>query len=221
VTLLFAPVLAVVFGGTSGLAAFAKVVFDQSSQHLVSNSVWGIPNMLFSRSGFARPLLVSPALRIVGMVVLVTWVLGLLFRVLRTVNDPVLCTWNTAACVVLLLPISHMAYSVLLLPLLWLWGTRLLSSRTMDPRVITVVVVLLLWWLVQSHAWPGDGSPSTISSIQFCIVFGVNLAACTASILGAQRMFSESNNTDGLWRIGSPPEPKRRQFEKVCRAPCV
>jgi hypothetical protein len=215
VALLFAPVLAVVFGGTSGLDAFAKVVFDQSSQHLVSNSVWGIPNMLFSRSGFARPLLVSPALRIVGMIVLVTWVLGLLFRVLHTVNDPVLCTWNTTACVVLLLPVSHMAYSVLLLPLLWLWGTRLLSSRTMDPRVITVVVVLLLWWLVQSHAWPGDGSPSTISSIQFCIVFGVNLAACTASVLGAQLMFSESSDTDRLRRIDLPPEPKRRKFEKV------
>jgi hypothetical protein len=213
VTLLFAPVLAVIFGGTSGLAAFAKVVFDQSSQHLVSNSVWGIPNMLFSRSGLARPLLVSPALRIVGTIVLVTWALGLLFRVLRTVNDPVMCTWNTMACVILLLPVSHMAYSVLVLPLLWLWGARLLSTRTMDPRVITVFAVMLLGWIVQTHAWPGDASPSTISSIRYCIVFGANLAACTASVLGARPESSGSTTTDGLVRIGSPSEAERHQLE--------
>jgi hypothetical protein len=215
VTLLFAPVLAVAFGGASGLVAFAKAAFDQPSQHLVSNSVWGIPKMLFSHSGFARPLLVSPALRIVGTIVLVTWVFSLLVWALRTVNDPVLCTWNTTTCVVLLLPLSHMAYSVLLLPLLWLWGARLPSTRPVDPRVIAVVIVLLLWWLVQTHAWPGDGSPSTVSSIQFCIVFGANIAACTASVLGAQLKFSESNNTDGLVQIGSPNEPEQGRFEKA------
>ena len=108
-----------------------------------------------------------------------------------------------------------MAYSVLVLPLLWLWGTRLLSTRDMDPRVITVVVVLILWWLVQTHAWPGDGSPNTISSIQICIVFGANLAACTASVLGAQLELSESKTTHGLARIGSPSEPERRRIEKA------
>jgi alpha-1,2-mannosyltransferase len=205
-TLALAPLLAVAFGGASGLAAFAKVVFDQSSQHLVSNSVWGIPDMLFSHSGFARPLLVSPALRMAGTIVLVAWVLGLLVKTLRTVDDPVLCTWNTTACVVLLLPVSHMAYSVLLLPLLWVWGTRVVVTRPQEPRTVAVVAVLVLWWLVQTHAWPGDGSSSTLSSIQFCMVFAANLAACTASVLSAGRGSPTRRDRDEFALADRPAE---------------
>jgi hypothetical protein len=95
-----------------------------------------------------------------------------------------MCTWNVTLCIVLLLPVSHMAYSVLALPLFWLWGTRVLTSRPFDRWQVGVFVIVLVWWIIQSKAWPGDGSSSAVSSVRFSIVFAANLVACTASVIG-------------------------------------
>ncbi len=184
ITLALAPVLALAFGGGSGLVSFVKVVFDARQQSLVSNSVWGIPKLLFSHSGLARPLFVSHPAQLAAEAVLLAWVVALLILALRTRGDAAMCTWNITLCIVLLLPVSHMAYTVLGLPLLWLWGTRVLTTRPFDRREVGVFAVLLLWWLIQSKAWPGDGSSSAISSVRFSIVFAANLVACTASVVG-------------------------------------
>jgi hypothetical protein len=200
VTTLMAPVLALAFGGGSGLGDFVKSVVSARSQHLVSDSVWGAPSLLFSHSGLARPVLVSAPLQVVGTAVLLTWVIGLLVIALRTSGDKVMCTWNVTFCIVLLLPVSHLAYTLYCLPVLWVWISHVLKSKRLAWQQFIVPALLVLWWIVQTKAWPDSGSSATISSIHYCVVFTANLFASTASVIGARLLLS-SNPREALVRL--------------------
>jgi hypothetical protein len=202
-TVLAAPVLALAFGGGSGLMAFVESVFDSRSQHLVNDSVWGAPSLLFSNTGLARPLLVSGPLHAASAAVLLIWVLGLLVVALRTPGDKVMCTWNVTVCVVLLLPVSHLAYSLYCLPVLWLWSARSLKSNRSESRQLVVVAVLLLWWIIQTKSWPDSGSSSTIGALHYCVVFTANLVACTASVIGARCIRTPEPDGDERDRAGA------------------
>jgi hypothetical protein len=186
VTLLVAPVLALVLGGASGLVDFVKSVVSAGTQHLVSDSVWGAPTLLFSNSGLARPLAVSQPLQVVSTLVLLVWVVGLLTMALRTAGDKVMATWNVTLCVVLLLPVSHLAYSLYGLPILWLWISYLLEDKLTRWQQAVVPLVLLLWWVVQTRSWPDTGSSATIGAIHYVVIFGANLVAVTVSVIGAR-----------------------------------
>ena len=199
ITVLVAPVLALLFGGGSGLVAFVRSVLTSRSQHLVSDSVWGAPRLLFSNSGLARPLVTSMSLQVLTTAVLLIWVVGLLAIALGTPGDKVMCTWNVTFCIVLLLPVSHLAYTLYGLPLLWLWVSYLLASRRFTWQQLAVPVVLFLWWAVLNKAWPDDGSSAAIGSIHYCVVFVVDLLACTASVIGT-RMLHSSPSTE----VGGP-----------------
>jgi alpha-1,2-mannosyltransferase len=186
VTILIAPLLAVAFGGGSGLVEFVKSVISARSQHLVSDSAWGAPSLLFSNSGLAHPVFVSAPLQVLSTAALLIWVFGLLIVALRTSGDKIMCTWNVTFCIVLLLPISHLAYTLYCLPVLWLWTSRILERRHLTWQQFLVPGVLIVWWLVQTKAWPDSGSSSSISAAQYCVVFGANLVACSASVIGAR-----------------------------------
>ena len=126
------------------------------------------------------------------------WVVGLLVLALRTSGDKVMCTWNVTFCIVLLLPVSHLAYTLYCLPVLWLWISRILESRRITWQQVLVPGVLIIWWAVQTKAWPDSGSSSAIGAAHYCVVFGANLVACTASVVGAR--FGEHigrSDTDG------------------------
>jgi hypothetical protein len=97
-----------------------------------------------------------------------------------------MCTWNVTFCIVLLLPISHLAYTLYCLPVLWLWTSRILERRHLTWQQFLVPGVLIVWWLVQTKAWPDSGSSSSISAAKYCVVFGANLVACSASVIGAR-----------------------------------
>jgi len=186
VTILIAPVLAVVVGGRSGLIDFVKSVISARSQHLVSDSVWGAPSLLFSKSGLAHPVVVSAPLQVLSTAALLICVVGLLVVALRTSGDKVMCTWNVTFCIVLLLPVSHLAYTLYGLPLLWLWVSRILKSKRLTWQQLLVPAVLFIWWVVQAKAWPDSGSSSAIGAIHYCVVFCANLVACSASVIGAR-----------------------------------
>jgi hypothetical protein len=189
VTVLLAPILMVAVGGVSGLTDFLKNNADARNQHLVSASVWGAPKLLFSRSGFARPLFVSTGVRLAVTAILLAWVLGLLVTALRTPGDPSMCMWNILLCVVLLLPISHLWYTLFALPLLWIWSTRaLIRAPSWIAQEIVVTAVLVIWWLVQYKRRTNQdlGPQPDISSARFCVVFAANLIACTFSVFGAR-----------------------------------
>jgi hypothetical protein len=180
---LVAPLTALAFGW-SGLIGFVKNTFDARQQDLVSDTVWCIPHLLFSRTGLARAVVVSPGLEVLVTVFLVAWVLGLVVFVLRSESDGALATWNLLFCIILLLPVSHRQYAILVLPLLWWWSTYLVTQRPNDWRVFAVVGLLGLWWLNQTVYWPYNGSSHKIASLHFCVPFFADLVACTASVLG-------------------------------------
>lgn len=183
-TLIIAPMSILASMGFAALGQFVSNNLDARSQPLVSDSVWGIPKLLFSRSGLARPVVVSASDHVAATLVLLVLVAGLLVIALRMSGDPGLCLANVTLCVVLLLPISHRAYSLYALPLLWLWTIR--ATRPNRTRSdIVVAVVLLGWWVVLAKSWPDTGSSPAISSVRFCVPFAANLVAVTVSSIGA------------------------------------
>lgn len=179
---LVAPITALVFGW-SGLTGWLTNDFDARQQNLVSDSVWGIPKLLFSHTGLAQPIVISTVLRLLLACILAIWVIGLLLVVLRTRAEGALGTWNLIFSVILLLPVAHRQYAMLVLPLLWWWSVRAVIAR--DLRVAGVAAVLALWWLLQTFTWPYYGSPPAITSLRYSIPFFGDLIACTASVLGA------------------------------------
>lgn len=198
VTILLAPIMIIAVGGVSGVTGFFRNNADARNQHLASASVWGTPKLLFSRTGFASPLFVSPGVRLVVTAMFLAWVVGLLVSALRTPGDPSMCMWNIMLCVVLLLPISHLWYTLYALPLLWIWGCRVLErAPRWDYREIAVVAVLLAWWIVQyKRRTNQDLGPdlTMLSSARYCVVFGANLIACTVSVIGARTVMGPTRN---------------------------
>jgi hypothetical protein len=194
VTVVLAPVLALVPGGLSELSKFIRDVFDARSQHLISDSVWGAPALNFSHSGLAHPVLVSAPLQVVVTIVLIAWVLALVALTLRTAGSGfagVLAFWNVAFSVVLLLPVSHLAYTIIGLPILWSWIGLLMAQwrpqgqwRRADGIVMAATAVLVLWWIVLNKTWPDNGSSVAISSLRYSVVFVADLIACSASVFG-------------------------------------
>ena len=195
ITILIAPVLAVAFGGGSGLIDFVKSVISARSQHLVSDSAWGAPSLLFSTSGLAHPIVVSAPLQVISTAALLIWVVGLLVVALRTSGDKVMCTWNVTFCIVLLLPVSHLAYTLYCLPVLWLWASRILESKRHNWKQFLVPAVLFIWWIIQTKSWPDSGSSSAIGAVHYCVVFVANFVACSASVIGAR--FPELTGSQG------------------------
>ena len=186
-TALLAPLLALVFGW-SGLVGLLENVFDARQQHLVSDSVWGVPALLFTHSDLARPVFVSSASQVLLSAALAIWVLGLLVTALRHPGDRALCTWNVVFCVLLILPVSHRQYAIYVLPLLWWWVARSLREGPIDRRELAIVAVLVLWWIDQTITWPYNGSPATIPAFHYCVPFVADMIACTMSVLGARAM---------------------------------
>jgi hypothetical protein len=178
---LVAPVTALAIGGTSGMVSFFKVTVDGSSQPDPSYSVWGTPKVLFSVSRLAVPLTVSPALRIVSTIFLVAVVVGLLVIVLRWSDSSFLSYWNVVGCVVLLLPVSHLAYTMYFLPLLWIWALRALSSPSNDRVSFFMTVLMVAWWCFMYRwgwvEWPEE------SSFHYMYPFFADFTVFTASVL--------------------------------------
>jgi Glycosyltransferase family 87 len=181
--------------GSREFTGFIGALKSTESLHLVSDSVSGIPKLLFSKSGLATPVLMSGGLRYLLTAGLGVWVLALLILTLRNRREAILTVFNVALFAVLVVPVSHMCYTILALPVVWYWlgNTRVLLSLT--PRrgwtlgaLIVLALTVGLWVLVQSKAWPGDGSPADLSSIRFTVVFVANLALYSVSVL-AGRLF--------------------------------
>jgi hypothetical protein len=180
--LLTAPILALAVGGTSGPRSMASAIFDARSQpRLASYSVWGIPRLTFAHTPIGRPLVVSPVLQVLMTIVLVVWVVALLLLTLRQRHpDPSLPYWNVIFCVVLLLPVSHLTYTIYVLPVLWLWVTRVFRSPRLLSIDAVVCGVIVLWWLVVSQSGLGQDT----SQVSATVVFFTGLVACTASVIG-------------------------------------
>jgi Zn-dependent protease len=191
ITIAFGPILAFAVSGKTGFTDWIKITFDARSQNLVSESVWGAPKLLFTRSGLAHPLLVSAPMRDVATLLLAAWVIAVLTLTLRWGDSSVLCFWNVVACVVLLLPISHFDYTLYLLPILWIWWARWLATFRVKSYLSVISGLLTLWWLVLSHTYWDQGL-STTSSLHYVVPFVADLLAVTISIFGDHRLRANS-----------------------------
>lgn len=176
--------------GVLEFRSFFTRVFQEKSQQLVSDSIGGIPRLLFSKNGLARPITVSSELRYLLTVILGVWVVGMLVLSFRTRSEPMLCVVNTTLFAVLVIPVSHLSYTILALPVLWYWVAQPAAlidgwRRSGWPRVVTILLVAAVvgWYLVQQRSWPGDGFPPSISAVRFSVVFAANLALFSASVL--------------------------------------
>jgi hypothetical protein len=179
-TLVVAPILALAVNGTSGLARLLKITFAASSQHDASYSVWGAPRLLFTSSGLARPFIVSTPLEVLSAVVLAVVVLALLVLALRWSDSPFLSFWNVTACVVLLLPVSHLNYSILLLPILWIWTCRSLAAGKVSDVSFAMTIIMLAWWCTLFRwSWVQFSSES---ALRYAAPFFVNLVAAATSV---------------------------------------
>ncbi len=180
--LLTVPIMAVVVGGASGLRSMMSAIFDARSQpRLAAYSVWGIPRLTFSHTPIGHPLVVSSVLQALMTTVLLAWVVALLLLTLRQAHpDPSLPFWNVVFCVILLLPVSHLTYTIYVLPVLWLWASRFLRRPRLFSVDSVVFATTLLWWLVVSQSALGED----MSQVSATVVFFVGLLTCTASVIG-------------------------------------
>ncbi len=177
-----APLMALALGGASGPRTMASAIFNARSQpDLASYSVWGIPRLSFSSTPIGHPLVVSTALEVIATVVLLVWVGGLLLVTLwQSHPDPSIPFWNVVFCIVLLLPVSHLTYTIYALPVLWLWASRVLRSPRLVAIDSAVCAVTVLWWLVVSQSALGEDT----SQLSATVVFFAGLLTCTASVVG-------------------------------------
>ena len=221
-TLTVGPVLALATGGIPGLMDFFRVTVDARSQQLVSYSVWGVPKILFSRSGLARPLFVSSPVQAAVTFTLAALVLGLLVLGLRWGENSALGFWHVAGCVVLILPVSHSAYTLYLLPLFWIWGSRWLAVPRFSGLVAMVAALLALWWLALFHTqW--DSGPLTGSSLRYSVLFFANFAAVALSTIADLFLHVRAAHQPGIntpiaaYRLSPSGRPAPRHAARPAR----
>ncbi|WP_164743471.1 glycosyltransferase family 87 protein [Microbacterium sulfonylureivorans] len=177
--------LALVIHGPQMFSEWIDRTLVLSEQDLVAYSVWGAGRHLFTQSAALEPLFVAP---IVGTIVswtLAAFIVALIVITLRRPGDDALSMWNIATAVVLLIPVCHLWYFVLALPLLWTWvahalkGTRRLES-------LIAVAVMAVWWVIVFRLPPLDNQFGE-STPQYIAVVGSSLVALTLSVVLSAR----------------------------------
>lgn len=182
--------------GTPGVTGFFIMLNRMKAQGGISWSVGGIPRILFTKSDLGRPVLVSSDVRYLATGLLLLWVLGVLTLCLQCPGDRMLGVFNVMLFAVLIDPVSHLAYSILALSIIWFWvahyrvfldrcGWR---GRELAVRIM-VVAAVTVWYLVQQKAWPDSPMASSLSESP---VFLVNLFLLTASVVGGRMLLGKS-----------------------------
>jgi len=193
--------------GTREFSGFFSVLYHHKSQSVLSYSVSGIPQLLFSHTGLARPVFVSGDVRYLVTGLLGLWVLGMLAICLQRPGDRMLLVFNVMLFVVLINPVSHLVYSILALPIIWFWvahyrvflDRRGWRGRELAVRIL-VVAAVVVWYPVQLKAWPDSPIASSLSEVP---AFLVDLFLLTASVVGGRMLLGGfEQNAD---RISAQP----------------
>jgi len=166
--------------GVDGPGRLVERTLHLGEQRMGLYSVW-----YFAREGVPGtddPLALADA-PLLGQAI--SWVLAAvviagIVLVLRRPGDASLAMWNLAGATILLLPVSHPFYRVLMLPVLWVWLAILLSARRRREPIIAVVV-LGAWWVIafRNEIWQEGW-------VQFAEVVVTLIAFATSVILAAR-----------------------------------
>lgn len=179
-----AGALALAVGGWPAMVNMVASPFRASDQPLAAYSVWGVPKILFTNSGIAEPLVVSPLLFAGLTVVLALWAISLLVLVIWHPGNPVTALYNTVFVIVLLLPVSHLVYLMYPLGALWCWlAAGFAPGRPM--RSWLTIAVLGVWWFVSFRIAPTGDGVASITWPSLVLIFASTLIAATTSVLAA------------------------------------
>jgi hypothetical protein len=118
-----------------------------SVQPYLSYSAFGVGRDLFAEGTQLEPLVVSPGLRWAATAVLGLWAVAIGLVALRRPHDERLAFWHLVGCGLLLLPVSHWFYLILLVPIAWIHVVRLVSGRA-TAGMVGVGLVVAAWWLI-------------------------------------------------------------------------
>ena len=157
-----------------------------SEQDLVAYSVWGFGRHLFTQSPALAPLLVAPALGTAVSWLLAAVVVALIVIALRRPGDDALSMWNIATGVVLLIPVCHLWYFLLALPLLWTWVAHALKG-TRRAESLVAVAMLAVWWVIVFRLPPLDNQFGQ-STPQYIAVVLSSVAALAVSVTMSARL---------------------------------
>ncbi len=155
----FALVVLVVLG-SDGIGRFFERTFGLGEQPRGAYSVW-----YFARQGVPGttepiPLGDAPIGGLVLSGLLAVVVVGLIVLMLLRPGDASVTMWNLVGATILLLPVSHPFYRLLMLPLLWVWLSFALAPAAADRwrRRWAVVAASVLggWWIVVFRLPPDD-----------------------------------------------------------------
>lgn len=178
--------LAVILHGPDLFGEWIERTVELSAQPLIAFSVWGAGRHLFTQTPALEPLFISPALAAVVSWGLAAVVVGLIVWTLLRPGDDALSMWNIAAGVVLLLPVSHLWYQLLIIPLLWTWiAHAFIARRRLEPLI--GVAALTLWWVIVFRLPPLDNRFAE-STPQYIGVVGSTLLALAVSVFLAARL---------------------------------
>lgn len=197
-------VVAIVSGpATLGQALGKSVAVSQLD--LIPFSVWGIGGHLFTDSGNIAPLLEAPVLGGIISWTLAIVVVALIGVILWRPGDDSLSMWNLVGAVTLLLPLSHLSYRLLVLPLLWVWASHALTDRR-RATAVGMTVLLGLFWVVTFRIPPVDEVGGS-SPWHYLLVSVVGIVAIAASILAAARRRAPAEEPSLRASTESPASP--------------
>jgi len=98
--------------------------------------------------------------------------------------------WNVAGAVILLIPVSHLGYRLLLLPLVWVWVAHLLARPRMPWYWVMTAIsavffgVTFRWTPLDSNS---SGEPLQLSIVILAALVLLAASVCTASFVVEQR----------------------------------
>lgn len=182
-----------------------------SEQPLVAYSAWGAGRDLFAESpqiDLITPLLAAPMLGTAVSVILAGWVIVLAIVVLRRPGDDSLSMWNLAGALLLLIPVSHLNYQLLMLPLLWVWIAHVMTC----PRRTAAILALCsmgFYWFVVFRSQPLETRTSD-ATLQYLAIIVTTLVALTISVWAAAALDSARRRdvTDERHRSEKALHPK-------------
>lgn len=185
-TLAVFVLVVIVVSGPQTIADWIERTFAFSSQPLVAYSVWGLGKQAFSDSGVMTPLWDAPVAGAILSWVLALVVIALLVVALRRPGSDSLAMWHVASALVLLIPVSHVSYRLLMLPLLWVWTAYALSDARRLPAV-AMAVLLAGFWVVTFRGQTLDNRFAADSGYYVLVMLSALVVFAASVLVGAAR----------------------------------
>jgi hypothetical protein len=182
--------------GPREVLRWISATFAAREQPLVSFSVWGLGRHLFSETINMEPLAHSGVAAWAVTILALGVVATLLIVILIWPGDSRLSLWHVVCCTTLLLPIAHLQYYLLALPIVLVWFARVIHRSSRNALSLAMFLLVLCWWFVTfRYIWPGN-TGSTISTTGFVTIMTSTLICIFCSVvIEARTAFHEERRS--------------------------